>query len=190
MFLIDMYSVCVKKFSDDTPLQAIKSEAGVLLMLSCEYIPHCFGICYEKRMLVMLYIHLSGTPVSLHLVLSGSQCSSFELTRKLATQLLVDIVKGLLHVHSKGYLHNDLKSDNIVLGGSYSRSIKAYIIDFGKACKATDGKQYYLSMEEKKIYKREHCQIAPDLRDGEVKQTFLTDVFSLARILKKVNKFI
>ena len=65
---------------------------------------------------------------------------------------------------NKGFLHNDLKLDNIVIGNTMS-----------------------LSDTERDVYKREHSQIAPDLRDGLVAQSILTDVYSLGRIIKSCN---
>lgn len=44
-----------------------------------------------------------------------------------------------------------------------------------------------LSQEEKKRYKQEHAHIAPDLCDGPVSQSFLTDIYSFGRIIRKVN---
>ena len=52
---------------------------------------------------------------------------------------------------------------------------KPFIIDFGKACRADCGKRYKLTAEQKDLYKKEHSQVAPDLRDGLVSQSFLTD---------------
>ena len=37
------------------------------------------------------------------------------------------------------------------------------------------------------MYKKEHPQVAPDLRDGLVQQSQATDIYSLGRILKRCN---
>ena len=61
-------------------------------------------------------------------------------------------------------LHNDLKLDKVVLGNTMasSKSIKAYIVDFGKVCKSEHAKTYNLTEEEKGVYKKEHTQVAPN----------------------------
>ena len=74
-----------------------------------------------------------------------------------------------------------------MLGKGVSGKLKAIIIDFGKACSVDGGKKYHLSDTEKEVYKLEHSHIAPDLRDGIVKQSPSSDVYALGRILKKVN---
>ena len=80
---------------------------------------------------------------------------------------------------------NDLKLDNIILGNSLSGKLKPYIIDFGKACPVTKGRMYTLTNAEIGIYKKEHPQITPDLRDGLVKQSISSDIFSLGRVMKR-----
>ena len=77
-----------------------------------------------------------------------------------------------------------------VIGDTLSGSSRAFIIDFGKACKFAEGKGYNITEEQKKVYKWDHRQIVPDLRDGLVKQSVPTDIYSFGRVIKKVNKVV
>ena len=104
--------------------------------------------------------------------------------------VLRNISEGLHYIHGCGFLHNHFKLDNIVLGKGVSGKLKAIIIDFGKACTVDCCKKYHLSDTEKDVYKHEHSHIAPDLRDGIVKQSPSSDVYALGRILKKVNNIV
>lgn len=186
----DMFTVCVKSFpaTGKIPLETILAEAAMLLSLnSCVYTPHCFGVCKERRAIVMAYISLSGSPVTLHTLLTNPPEGSL-LTSTLGHQVLLDVSKGLHFIHNSGILHNDIKLDNIVIGDTVSTSVRAYIIDFGKACFVGRGKSYKLSPEEVSLYKREHTHIAPDLRDGHTAQSASTDVYSLGRVIKKLNR--
>ena len=183
----DTYKVCMKCFQASTGLDTIKSEAAYLLLLSSEYTPHCFGVCKEKRAIVMSYITLSGKPINLHTLLYTTP-EGITLTEVLSFHILVEISKGLQFIHDSGILHNDLKLDNIVLGNSITKPLRAYIVDFGKACRVSNGKTYTLSPEDKALYQREHTQIAPDLRDGHTAQSQATDIYSLGRVIKKVNQ--
>ena len=54
----------------------------------------------------------------------------------------------------------------------------------------TKGRTYSLTNAEINIYKKEHPQVAPDLRDGLVRQSISTDIFSLGRIMKCCNSVV
>jgi serine/threonine protein kinase len=187
----DLYVVCVKRMEKDVvSLQALKSEGAILCSLNGGgFTPHCFGVCLSLHAIVMSYINVLNKSVTLFAMLyenlrlisfSSQQCSD----------MLVDLCRGVQYVHSSGFLHNDLKLDNVVLGNSLSGKLKPYIIDFGKACPVTKGRTYSLSNAEINMYKKEHPQIAPDLRDGHVKQSVSSDLFSLGRIMKRCNSVV
>ena len=165
MIYNDMFHVCVKQLSSKTSIPLLKAEAGIMRLVSCEYVPYCFGICTATKTLIMSLVTISGRATTLHSSLAD-QGNSVITTPNIAVQILDDVANGLNFIHAKSVLHNDLKLDNIVLGESCSRPIRAYIVDFGKACKLEDGKLYHLSPEERVVYKIDHRQIAPDLRDG------------------------
>jgi len=69
----------------------------------------------------------------------------------------IKVIRGTLcgveHLHSKqNIIHNE---DNIVFGQTAaSKSIQT--IDFGKACKISDGKFYTLSVADKEKYMQKH----------------------------------
>ena len=88
-------------------------------------------------------------------------------------------------------LHNDLKSDNIVLTPCLSSNrVNPVIIDFGKACSSNEGKLYHLSKKERNKYKMNHPQVAPDLRDGLCAQREASDIFSFWRIMCMISSLL
>lgn len=63
-------------------------------------------------------------------------------------------------------IHNDIKSDNIVLApSSLGLCVNPIIIYFGKACDVTQEKLYNLCLQEQDEYRVHLPQITPDLRD-------------------------
>ncbi|XP_078616263.1 uncharacterized protein LOC144884686 [Branchiostoma floridae x Branchiostoma japonicum] len=48
--------------------------------------------------------------------------------------ILVEVAKGLAYLHASRILHNDLKTDNVMVGHVGKDGIRAKIIDFGSAC--------------------------------------------------------
>lgn len=190
MIFKDSFDVCVKKFESTTAVNAIQAEASILTTLNTgEFTPHCFGVCIQMRAIVMSLITVHGQPLPLHLALNRDN-SVIKLDTPTLLRCLLHLSLGLQFVHDKGILHNDLKLDNVVLGNTKSGLLKTFIIDFGKACTILAAKSYKLTEEEKAKHKTDHSQVAPDLRDGLVKQSVATDVFSIGRILNKANKAI
>ena len=167
----DMFLVCAKELTPDVSLRPSNQKQRLVALNSCQYIPPCFGVCLARRAIVMSYISIAGKSVNLHTALS-SVIDGLELNTTVYMDVLIQLCQGLQFVHTKGFLHNDLKVDNVVLGHSYSKTVKPYVVDFGKACTVGDGKCYGLSQEEKKRYKQEHAHVAPDLCDGPVSQSF------------------
>ena len=135
----------------------------------------------------MSYINVLKS-VTLFLLYENVRSISFSPQQ--CSDMLVSLCSGVQYIHISEFLHNDLKLDNVVLGNSVSGKLKPYIIDFGKACPVTKGRTYSLINAEINIYKKEHPQVAPDLRDGLVRQSISTDIFSLGRIMKRCNSVI
>ena len=102
------------------------------------------------------------------------------------------VAEGLLHVHGQGVLHNDLKADNVALSDCLPECKEnptkfwPTIIDFGKACPSDRGKKYSLPHHQKKVFKERYTQLAPDLLDGKVAQSFLSDVYSLGKLIERL----
>ena len=61
-------------------------------------------------------------------------------------------------MHMKRFLHNDLKSDNIVL----FKEIHSVIIDFGWCRSSHYPKRYSLTAREQTKYEKPHRHIAPE----------------------------
>ena len=185
MILKGTIDVCVKTLGIDYSVEAVKVEAHLMYILnSGDFTPHFFGISQDRRAIIMSLILFEGQPLSLHSALE----SGVHLEADCSVSCLVRVSHGLDYIHSKDILHNDLKLDNVVLSKCKEGFLKPYIIGLGKACKVDSGHTYSLSEEECQRYKIDHSQIAPDLRDGLVKQSTATDVFSLGRIIKKMNR--
>jgi hypothetical protein len=80
-----------------------------------------------------VYINDDRDRIELSLEMMNGDINSLEreqLTPELLRKLVYDVTKGLYHMHSMGYTHNDLKPDNILYkteGGNYTFKIG----DFG-----------------------------------------------------------
>ena len=146
---------------------------------------------HTKPLLVMKFYSVAGEPCTFHQYLRDqSQCHS-QKNMCDWVRILLGICNGLDAIHTKGFLHNDLKSDNIVLSDSlpmskYTPSLWPIIIDFGKARSMKFPKTYKLSETEKTQYLRAYTHLAPDLVLGKNPQSVTSDIYSLGVIIGKV----
>jgi len=107
----------------------------------------------------------------------------------------IGIANGLSHIHLKGILHNDLKSNNIALSDCVPQAAKQTsqklelwptIIDFSKACPEKDGKKYHLLSCEKEAFKTRYPHLAPDLVNGKVRQNVFSDIYSFGQVILRM----
>lgn len=110
--------------------------------------------------------------------------------KKLEKSEWLDIIKGvcegLNHVHRRQILHNDLKSNNVVVE-KRNDMWNPVIIDFGKARFISDPKpRMSLTASNQESYKRRYPHIAPEIVAGSGRQSIQSDVFSLGRIVLSI----
>lgn len=95
------------------------------------------------------------------------------------------VAAGLSYIHSKGFLHNDLKSNNIAIentGGQYNS-----VIDFGKRSKVSDvPKRITLSKQEQSQYSSSYPHITLEIVDGSSGPSLKSDIFSFGKLLQYV----
>ena len=173
-----LFDVCVKRMSGAiVSKQQLLAEARMLTVVSGHrHIPHCFGVCLSKNAIVMTLHLIDDTPLNLETALATDKFSSAQWVG-----FLRNIADAIQYIHNKNILHNDIKLNNIALGGT-GKMVVPFLIDFGKACYCGFAKKYFLNNEEIEEYKKFYPQVAPDLRDGLVKQSFKSDIFSFGRI--------
>lgn len=111
-------------------------EAKVLLALGDhERLPLFFGIVTKKEPLCLVtqFHSVNGCSMTLH-----EASNTTRLTTVDCTEIFLEICSGLGHVHCRGYLHNDIKANNVVLERpSSTEKYSPVLIDFGKSTKAT-----------------------------------------------------
>ncbi|XP_078342653.1 putative serine/threonine-protein kinase DDB_G0267514 [Oculina patagonica] len=161
-----------------------KREANVLLELGDHPgIPLFFGVCLkEEPVSIVLKFHGDGRD---SLTLYKSAKTKLISEQKTWNRILVETAEALDHIHSCGYAHNDLKSNNVVLEKREDKRLHPVIIDFGNSvmlCKARNPppKPAHLRSHYKESY------IAPELVDGTGKPSIESDVYALAFLVKTV----
>ena len=87
----------------------------------------------------------------------------------MCANILKQTCEILMFIHERGFLHNDLKSNNVVIDGSENKPV---IIDFGKSCKIVKARLRKPKVNiEKTMNKFPH--IAPEMHRGERQSIFV-----------------
>ncbi|XP_068749122.1 calcium-dependent protein kinase 1-like [Montipora capricornis] len=129
-----------------------------------------FGVCTEKEpfSLVLQFYGKGGKSLTLHMVVKARM-----LKKKSTTKVFQEIINTLEYIHDKGYVHNDLKANNVILDwrGDEFRPI---LIDFGKSEQISKVEGYK---------RRTSSYIAPEVILGE-KEGPRSDIYSFGKMLE------
>lgn len=186
-FMSSHIKVCVKAFRTDERLGCTFPVEAVLTSTLCHSnLPWFYGLSEHgpRKMIILSFYGVNGTSYTVHQALhNNGQDFPIEIDWKV---ILFGMVSALKYIHINNILHNDIKSDNIMIDNRSSIP-QSILIDFGKGCFISDGKLYKLSLQEQRRYAIEHPQVAPDLHDGHCRQSQYSDVYSLGRVIKQIN---
>lgn len=176
--------VAVKYFDESSTAKTVETEA-VFLSKCCHFnLPLILGRNVTKKpyfIVTQFYGNDSLQVTTLQKVSSNLGCEHW-------LHIVSQLSDALLYLHDKNILHNDLKSDNIVIVCVSNGSFCPVIIDFGKACLLKDGKKKVLSTNEKALYYKEHYHIAPEVIEGISPQSIKSDVYSLGVVIASLYK--
>ncbi|XP_041453396.1 probable serine/threonine-protein kinase DDB_G0281745 [Lytechinus variegatus] len=100
-----------------------------------------------------------------------------------------DIIKGIMELHERGFLHNDLKSNNVLLE-KRSQRWHAVIIDLGLVSTIAYANQKRFSEEKKAEYRAgKGCYfLAPEVVLYGERYSVASDIFSFGVLLKSIAK--
>ena len=107
--------------------------------------------------------------------------TSEELCKKGCCHVRKYLKANKMFSHERGFLHNDLKSNNVVIDGSENKPV---IIDFGKSCKIVKAR---LRKPNIKKWTNKFPHIAPEIHRGE-RQSIASDVFSFGYLVNPLFK--
>lgn len=131
-------------------------------------LPFLFGVLTEREPYAIVIQFLGTVEESLTL---QKVVHKRMLNKKSTANVFKEIAETFEHIHSRGIVHNDLKSNNVII----QRSHENYqpIIDFGKS----------EEIRKLKVCRRTADYLAPEVREGK-KQSPASDIFSFGNMLE------
>ena len=124
-----------KIFKDEHYYEEVHAEADILLQIpSHPGISMLIGVLTTDVPFILAtkLCTSAGKPETYACFLKQQQSQSTQPNLNLALHLLKSTGEALIHIHSIGILHNDLKGNNVVLEDTHGKK-KSVLIDFGKA---------------------------------------------------------
>ena len=133
----------------------------------------------EQLMLIMQFHGEKGKSVTLSMAIKKKKLEKSEWL-----DITKGVCEGLSHVQTCQILHNDLKSNNVVVE-KRNDIWNPVIIDFGKVRFIHDLKPLMsLTASSQKSYKKRYLHIAPEIVAGSGRQSI--HIFSLGRIVLSI----
>ncbi|XP_068690623.1 fibroblast growth factor receptor 2-like [Montipora foliosa] len=160
-------------------------EAEVIAVLGDHAsLPMFFGVVTKSlpMCLVTQFHGLKEESTTLHQAASTKNM----LTPAKYIAIFLKISSTLRYVHSKGYLHNDIKGNNVVLERTSSLEYNPILIDFGKSTKLGS---LQCRQKQNATGSFGKSYLAPEVRRERL-YSVASDIFSLARMPKVVSSLI
>ena len=139
----------------------------------------------EPLCLVTLFHGVRDESITLHQAANATMLTPSD-SAEIFLQILCD---ALRYVHLRGYLHNDIKANNVVLERkpAASKKYNPILIDFGKSTKAAassvTASVKRMTPEQTKTY------LAPEIMKYRL-YSAASDIYSLGRMLKAVSRMV
>ena len=168
--------VVLEKQLSKSDLKAVINEAKCMNTLTHPNIPQLLGVQITQKpySLIMEFIGEDMKSSTVHELLQETSSKGSPLLTAEWISVCLDIVQAVNHMHSKGYLHCDLKTNNVLV-----LKKRGFVIDFGKVCLTTK--------PTANKYTKFYHYIAPEVLRGKPVSSS-SDVFSLGVIIATIGK--
>ena len=146
-----------------------------------EHFPRIFGT--QENNLVTEIIRSEGVVKTLYSEIK--KCSD-KFDVNIQIKICYQVTDAVRFMHKNGLLHNDIKSNNILLKGN---ELVPILIDMGKVTSKLCPEVYKLTKQQQQKYNEKYLHLAFELRNiyGAKTSTF-TDVYSLGYLFKMVGR--
>lgn len=175
--------VAVKFLKGDANERHLVHEATVMREIDDHPgVPFLYGICIKDRSLMLIMQCYSHNG---RVVILSDAADILELPNFCWSQILLKLTEALLFIHSKGFIHNDLKGNNVLLHKN-EQIWQPLIIDYGKCLNVSEAKAKKSACAQGSTRKK-WSHTAPEVFSGQHPPSHASDIFSLGVISKKVN---
>ena len=146
--------VAVKEIKSASLDRQIVKEAEILQSLRHPNLPLLLGVCFNKSpyLIVTTYHGFESDVITESTTMHNALCHHDIVSSNLRSHWLLilrDLSAAISYVHQQGIIHNDIKTNNVVVE-KHDDNYSAVLIDFGKATATDNGRLTLHSMMRRK----------------------------------------
>ncbi|XP_064643022.1 probable serine/threonine-protein kinase DDB_G0267514 [Lineus longissimus] len=183
-------TVTVKRFKHDgldnrrVRHEVLKEATALLHLKASNHLPYLIGASFDEipYKLITSFHGIDFISTTICSVLSGKTPQISEIDWKTVVE---QVCKGLNEIHCCGFIHNDLKYDNVIIEET-AGSINIVIIDFGKSCRKGKAQKKTMSIADQALYKERYPWVAPEVVAGTATPSTASDVYSVGYLVRKI----
>ena len=147
--------------------------------------PKIYELKYFPNFIIIVFLITEFHGIGGQCITVGHVAKTLSLENMEWAVVLQKCAAALAHIHDKGYIHGDIKHNNIILQNS-TGSYEPVIIDFGKMKKAENAKIYKLNSKERDRYLKCYKHIAPEIVWGKSAASPASDIYSFGQVISLV----
>lgn len=172
---------CAVKIGKMSYFDAVRECRIFQKVQGCCYFPYVYGVL--NNCLVMEFVGEEENVKTVYSERKMNYVSQLQWTR-----ICYHITAALLFLHKSGLLHNDIKSNNVLLKKDTAGSLVPKVIDMGKVTTKREPAVYKLTQRQKERYNKLHTYLAPELRNNfGAKCSIYSDIYSLGVMFSYVS---
>ena len=180
-------TVKLGKKKGDCYSDSLKNEAEILSRLCHPNVPFFFGIIEGCPPGLIIEFYGDLDKLRSLTLLQGCRDKNLEISCSSWLDIMCCCCSALAYIHETGILHNDIKTDNVLINLKEGHWIPT-IIDFGKESYISVKKKYPpLSEIQVQKYNDNYPHIAPELYIRGLEKSVSSDIYSLGWMLKDLE---
>lgn len=184
--------VAAKQYCNTVKREHVIQEAILLSQLSHPVFPFVFGAVFSDSsyMLILEFCGVSEGKMHSLTVYAALHSKAVCLTEKSWLKILFNCCGGFNYLHTVGIIHNDIKTDNILVVQDVSGLWHPKIIDFNKAVHLGTSRKRDIPFAEQIRLKQLYKHVDPALYEGLYAPCPSSDVYSFGYMASQIARFI
>ena len=148
-------------------------------------LPPIYDVCSQMQPFRLVMQFRGDKMDNSSLTISSVLSRKMRISKAHWFEIIANIARALQHVHKVGFMHNDIKANNVVLNRVDATLTRCnqVLIDFGKSLPLTGLKGPNVMSEKQQIkYTKDFPQIAPEIVTGKKGQSIESDIYSFGKM--------